>query len=151
MGEVVLLAGLPGSGKTTYLCQMLRDHWLVFDDYKRESFCGSSEFRKSQKFHALVSALRDGVKCVVADIHFCRGESRQEAEDALREEVPAVTIGWRFFENARLACEANIRSRNRDCLEKELEYLRDLSPVYLIPPGGVVLTVRRNTDRREGN
>jgi hypothetical protein len=139
--QVILIAGLPGSGKTTYLCQMLQDHWFVFDDYKREAFGDSSEFRNSRKFRALVNALRDEVRCVVADIHFCHTESRQEAEDVLREEIPGVSIAWLFFENNPAACEANIRLRGRDCLQKELELLQELSPVYSIPQDAVPFAI----------
>jgi len=148
---LILMAGLPGSGKTTRLCHMLREHWLLFDDYKREAFNDCSKFRDSRKFRALVSALRDGVRCAVADIHFCKTEPREEAEDALREEVPGVSPYWQFFENDPVACEENIRHRNRDCLQKELENLQDLSRAYHIPPGAVVFSVRRHTDRREEN
>src|SRR5271167_3336935 len=48
--DVILLAGLPGCGKTTHLCQMCGDGWLVFDDFKAKAFCDSSAFRKSRKF-----------------------------------------------------------------------------------------------------
>ena len=146
---LILIAGLPGSGKTTRLCQMLREHWLVFDDYKREAFNHSSKFRDSRKFRALVTALRDGVRCTVADIDFCKTESREEAEDILREEVPGLTLRWHYFANDLLACEDNIKSRNRDCMQGELDKAKDLSQSYCIPQDAVELAVRRNTGRRE--
>jgi hypothetical protein len=147
--QLILIAGLPGSGKTTYLCRMLRDGWLVFDDYKAEALEDCSKFGSSRKLLPLISALRASLRCAVADIDFCRTESRHEAEDALREQVPGVSLCWHFFENDPLACEANIRRRNRDCLQRELGFLQELSPGYLIPDGAVVFAVRRNTDQRE--
>ena len=80
MTEVILLAGLPGCGKTTHLCQMCRDGWLAFDDFKADAIDGSSDFSKSRKFRALIVALNDGLRCVLADIDFCKTESREEAE-----------------------------------------------------------------------
>jgi len=139
--NVILLAGLPGCGKTTHLCQMHRDGWLVFDDYKAEAVDDCSAFRKSRKFGALVSALRDGLKCAVADIDFCKTESRAEAESVLFVEVPGVKLRWRFFENSPSACEANIRSRNRSSLPNDLEKLHKYSLLYRIPLGAEVLPV----------
>jgi len=78
--DVILLVGLPGCGKTTYLCQMCQESWLVFDDYKAEAIGNCSAFRKSSKFEVLIRALCDGLRCAVADIDFCKTESRIEAE-----------------------------------------------------------------------
>ncbi len=143
--NVILLAGLPGCGKTTYLCQMFTDGWLVFDDFKAMAFNDCSRFRDSRKFRTLITALRDGLKCAVADIDFCSTESRQEAERELLVEVPGVRRGWIFFENDPSACEMNIRSRNRTCFEKELGYLLKYSSSYNIPQNGVVFAVSRKS------
>jgi len=141
---VILLAGLPGCGKTTHLCQMCRDGWLVFDDFKAEAFDDSSAFRKSRKFRTLFSALRDGLRCAVADIDFCKTKSREEEESVLLREVPVVKLEWRFFENDPSACEANIRSRNRPSLQTDLKKLYEYSALYRIPQGADVFGVGRN-------
>lgn len=143
--DVILLAGLPGCGKTTHLCQMCRDGWSVFDDFKSKAFDNSSAFRKSRKFHTLISALRDGLRCAVADIDFCKTESRAEAESILLAEVPGVKLGWRFFVNDCPACEANIRSRKRPSLQTDLEKLHEYSSFYRIPQGADVLPIGRNS------
>ena len=136
--EVVFLAGLPGSGKTTYLCQMCRDGWLVFDDFKAFAFEDCSKFRSSRKLNALLVAIRDGVRCAVADIDFCDTAARSEAESILRAEIPGLDVMWEFFANDRSACEANIRTRNRPCLERELDLIAKYSPSYNVPEGAVV-------------
>jgi broad-specificity NMP kinase len=33
-GNIILIAGLPGSGKTTYMDGMRRDGWTIFYDFK---------------------------------------------------------------------------------------------------------------------
>ena len=121
--RVILLAGLPGCGKTTYLCQLCRDGWLVLDDFKANAYNDSSKFRKSRKYRALLTGLHHGLRYVLADIDFCKTESRAEAERVLREEAPGVELGWRFFAKDPRACEANIRGRNRDSLEADLAKL----------------------------
>ncbi|HMB84628.1 MAG TPA: hypothetical protein VKI40_11330 [Terriglobales bacterium] len=143
--DVILLAGLPGCGKTTHLCQMCRDGWLVFDDFKADAIDNSSMFRKSRKFRALISALSDGVKCAVADIDFCDAESREKAESVLLAEIPRVKLGWRFFADDRSACEANIRSRNRPSLQADLKKLHEYYALYRIPQGAAVLPIGRNS------
>jgi hypothetical protein len=95
--EVVLLAGLPGSGKTTYLCQMCRDGWLIFDDFKALAFEDCSKFRSSRKLKALLAAIQDGVRCAVADIDFCDTDARSEAESVLRAEIPGLDVRWEFL------------------------------------------------------
>ena len=139
--DVILLAGLPGCGKTTHLCQMCQEGWLVFDDYKAEAIDRCSAFRMSRKFASLISAIRNGLKCAVADIDFCKTESRGEAESVLLEQVPGINLGWYFFENNPSACKANIRRRNRDRLQNDLEKLHEYCGFYRIPPGAHVLPV----------
>ncbi len=138
---VILIAGLPGCGKTTHLTHMLRDGWLVFDDYKAHACEDCSKFGSSRKFLPLIITLRAGLKCVVADIDFCRTESREEAVDLLRAIVPNVHLGWLFFENNPSACESNVRRRNSLSRDEELTKVRDLSAVYEIPHGADTLLI----------
>jgi hypothetical protein len=139
--EIVLIAGLPGCGKTARLCLMCRDGWLVFDDFKSNAFGGEKAFRNSRKFRALLSALRDDLRCVVADVDFCHSDSRSEADDVLSAEVPGLVPKWEFFANDPVSCEANIRTRNRSSLQDDLDCLARYSKSYPIPEGSLVLPV----------
>jgi len=146
--QVVLLAGLPGSGKTAYLCQMFRLGWLAFDDFKAQAFEDCSRFDSSLKFLPLIVAVRAGLRCVLADVDFCKTESREEAVGLLAATIPGVHTSWLFFENEPTACEANVRIRNNPSIERELQLIRDYSACYRIPQGADVLPVVRNTDQR---
>jgi hypothetical protein len=139
--NIILLAGLPGCGKTTHLCQMCRDGWLIFDDFKADAHDGLPVFSKSRKFRTLLCALRDGLKCAVADIDFCKPEARAETMSTLLAEVPGIEAVWCFFENCFAACEANIIHRNRASLQEDLKKLREYSELYRIPQGALVLPV----------
>jgi len=136
--NVLLVAGLPGCGKTTYLDELQGDGWLIFDDFKAGAINNSSRFRMSRHFAVLLAHLRDGVRCVVADIDFCKTESCAEAECALRAEVPGVGIGWCYFLDEERVCEANIIRRNRPSLRADLAKLHEYSSYYRIPRGAAV-------------
>src|SRR5208282_3481353 len=136
--NVLLIAGLPGSGKTTYMSELSRDGWLVFDDFKNHAIDDCSAFRKSRNFLTLIHALRSGVKCVVADVDFCRTESRAEADSVLRAEVPGIEISWLFFSHDKQASKANIMRRNKPSVNQQLKTLYDLCPYYRIPWGADV-------------
>ena len=150
--EVVLIAGLPGSGKTTYVSRMSLGcwlGWLIFDDFKAQAFEDCSKFRSSTKFPELIRGLREGRKCAVADINFCKAESREEAESDITAAVPGVKLSWRCFKNEPSACEVNIRIRpGRTDLQRqqELKYLAEYSPIYEIPQRAVILPVWRGEE-----
>jgi hypothetical protein len=88
-------------------------------------------------------ALREGQKCVVADIDFCKSTSRHEAEAALREQIQALRLSWLFFENDFQACQANIRRRASLSIEDNLRALDKYLALYQIPIDGQVIPVWR--------
>lgn len=136
--SVLLVAGFPGSGKTTYITEMGQGGWHVLDDFKANAFDNSPEFRKSRYCASLLACLRAGGKCVVADIDFCRTEARAEAEKVLREGVPDVAITWCYFSYDVQACETNIKHRNRPSLQEDLKKLYECAAHYRIPHGADV-------------
>jgi hypothetical protein len=147
--EVVLIAGLPGSGKTAYLSRLSQDGWLIFDDFKAQAFEDCSKFRSSARFPELIRVLREDRNCAAADIYFCRISSREEAELDITAEVPDIKLSWRCFENEPSACEVNIRRRpGRTDLQRqqELKYLAEYSPIYEIPQSAVILPVWREDE-----
>jgi hypothetical protein len=143
MSEVVLVAGLPGCGKTTLRGELERQGYRVFDDYKACAHENSPRFWNSRHYDHLLQLLREGARCAAADIDFCHAEARTEAERTLRDQFPSVRLEWRFFANDPDACEANIRRRNREHLDRDLRKMREYSAIYSIPPGAVILPVVR--------
>jgi hypothetical protein len=136
-----MVAGLPGCGKTTYLEELRRDGWLAFDDFKAGAIDNSPSFHKSRKFGTLLASVREGHKCAVADIDFCKSESREEGENVLGAVVSDLKLRWCFFAHDERACEENIRRRNRDSLAVDLKELRRYSGLYSIPEGADVRPV----------
>jgi RNase adaptor protein for sRNA GlmZ degradation len=143
VAEIILIAGLPGSGKTTYLKALQQEGWLVFDDFKANAYNDSSVFWHSQNYEALLMVLREGQKCVVVDIDFCKTESRHEADTALREQIPDLKLNWLFFENDFEACQANVRRRASRSIEDNLRAVNEYHALYRIPIGAQVISVWR--------
>jgi len=105
MTKVILIAGLPGSGKTTHIRQNYpEDKYTVYDDYKCKAINNCSKFDSSRHFTKLIENLNNAKDCVIADIDFCKDESREEAERILQEYAPNAERGWIFFENNPEAC-----------------------------------------------
>jgi len=146
MREILFVAGLPGSGKTTYLCQLCRDGWSIFDDFKANARCDSKKFRNARMFDELIKKLHDGLPVAVADIDFCNRESRDEAESVLREEIPDTEIQWCFFAHDVDACRKNIIRRDRPSRQDELAKLCEYSSLYCIPVGACVRAIGGITD-----
>jgi len=132
---LLAVAGLPGSGKTTYLSELAGIGWLCFDDFKNMAVRNSRQFRHSPHFATLLARLREGVNCAVTDIDFCRTESRAEASDVLRTELPNVEICWLFFSHTVEDCAANIVRRGRRSVREDLGELSRYSACYQIPHG----------------
>jgi hypothetical protein len=140
--EVLILVGLPGCGKTTYVEELRREGWDDFDDFKSRALDNSSEFRRSSRFEALAASLQAGHRCVVADIDFCCANSREEACNVLISLSPSLTIRWCFFASDVGTCEKNVRRRDRaGSLDSDLAMLRKYSAVYRIPDGAEIRPV----------
>jgi hypothetical protein len=131
--EVLLIVGLPGCCKTTYLDELRREGWIAFDDFKAGAVGDSSAFHKSRHFGALLASVCEGRRCVIADIDFCKSEARAEAEDILGVAAPTAKIRWLFFDNNPQSCEEDIRCRRRNSTEEELKKLHEYSASYGIP------------------
>jgi predicted kinase len=140
-GIILVLVGLPGSGKTTLSEKLEAEGWLVFDDYKANAIDDCSHFRKSKHFESLLVSLHAGRNCVVADVDFCKAEARTEAEQVLRDEVPDMEVRWIYFSNDIASCEANIRHQKGRNFEDRLTAIHRYSSQYTIPSGAEVRSV----------
>jgi hypothetical protein len=145
-GQLILVAGLPGCGKTSYLCTMCRDGWLAFDDFKALAYENCSRFGSSRKLSALLAAIRADLNCIVADIDFCDEASRRDAEFILRAEVPGVHPRWEFFANDPAACLDNVKRRKSEGLDHDVRCIERYASGYQIPDGATVHPVWRKQD-----
>jgi tRNA splicing ligase len=151
MQKILVITGMPGSGKTSYLKEHMSEFGdaLICDDYYKSGPGRTVEFRGSVYYTDLREALKTGRNVVIADIVFCEDEFRSEMQDgikALIEELEVeAEVEYRFFANDPEACIENILQRNRqDRVKSELKFIATHKDNYHIPSDTVLLPVFRN-------
>lgn len=139
MPALILVAGLPGSGKSRWIKSQEDGDLQTFDDFHADAVNNSSDPTAARDFERLLASLRKGCTCMVIDIAFCDPARRARLVDAVRRRVPEVEVSLRCFENDPEACRANLRS---NCAARSAK-IDEFSPVYDIPPEAEVLPVWR--------
>lgn len=105
MTKVILLIGLPGSGKSVLAHQLLEEKaragetWHLFDDPQPEHNA------------AVMQCVRDGHHLIICDAHLCLNSIRENAETMLRA-AGVTEIERIYFSRDVDACVRNIEQRN---------------------------------------
>lgn len=113
--RILAVAGLPGSGKSTYLNRLSKD-WVVLDNMNTD-WDGSIQRIKD--------AWNAKQRVAVSDIMFTLDDWRRKLFNALHK-----PIRWVYFENNPEQCRKNCEFRGRKSLARELEMIQWLSPNY---------------------
>lgn len=134
MLHIIFLIGLPGSGKTYYANNYLRNnHNYFIDDFSVNDieWC-LEDFKKSGKNQLIIS---DPNLCLVSQ------ESAKESIKKMLNEIKEFEFLFLYFENNPEQCIKNIAHRNDDrCIfEKSIREL--WSKNYIIPENAVVFPV----------
>jgi len=148
-GMIVLIAGLPGSGKTTYGRRLEREIGATgyIDDYHRESVNNSSSLENGRMYRPLIEGLRRGQKWIASDIDWCRTKKRRQIEDALLAQAPGTQIEWHFVVADPKICRDRVVRRGREGVDFELRKIDELYAQFTIPAGARV--VRSATSQLE--
>lgn len=141
--QLILLGGLPGSGKSFYLAALVERGWKKFDDFQSKSPNDSTDFRDSRHFADLVAALKAGKRCVVADIRVIHRPYRESALCALNSDVGAISLRFQIFENRSDLCVRNAERDSDRRLDDRLRAISHWSNNHSVPSDAVLLQVWR--------
>ncbi len=122
--QIIAIAGLPGSGKSTLVRDYVARGYTAFDDP------GATW---DETIAHIAQAARGGTRLVVAEIMFCTAEWRAKLESALEQPVH-----WHWFRNDPWQCSVNCLYRLMVQLDERplmdmLFRIAELSPQYTPP------------------
>ena len=152
--QLIIVAGLPGSGKTTYLHQLKAAGYIDwhYDDFQDHSRNKSPNPKHSRYYGSLIKHLRYHQTVAVADIRYCTPLHIQELLTALYNTVPhlSLAVEAHYFENNPQACLANVEMRARALATRNFVYeaglIKEYSAQYEIASNLIklpILPVRR--------
>ena len=146
--QLVLLGGLPGSGKTRFAKHLEQQGWLFYDDFQRRAAQDSPRFRDSRHYAELVTNLRLGRRCILSDIRVIHDEYRGDAEAALRQDVGNVPTELHLFDNNPHQCAQNVQNAGEGRRVKlRLDAIEFWSKLYSAPGYAVLHRVWRPPSR----
>jgi predicted kinase len=120
MKTLIVIVGLPCSGKTHLAFGLLEPNGALLDDISKLG----------------LEALKNSIgaeQIVITDPFLCRESQRKLAEKHLAEIAPDYEVRWVFFENAPEKCLKNVAHRKDGRIVEG--FIKQLTKDYCIPIG----------------
>ena len=134
MKSIILLIGLPGSGKTHYGNSLISSKNKFIDDIK--------------EFSSISDALKEYDELIVSDPYLCIDYYRECAVKLFKENFPEISLKWIFWENNPEKAYKNVVNRN-DGRVISKNFVFDLSKKY--NPPNITFNVYENNKTEEEN
>jgi len=137
MSKLIIVIGLPGSGKTEYLKKLKAEKKVsaFYDDFQHKAYKKDHDPRLSRHFGPLIAKLKAGQNIAISDILGTQEPYLDLLLNSVVAILPAQKIELHYFNNDPEACRINVvrRARPKETLEKELKFIEKNSPTYVIP------------------
>ncbi|HSW36866.1 MAG TPA: hypothetical protein VLG37_00685 [Candidatus Saccharimonadales bacterium] len=136
MAKLIIVIGLPGSGKSHYLRKLKADKliWAFYDDYQNKAYGKDPDPRLSRHYGPLLSRLKKGKTMAISDIRYCREPELDWLLKSVLDVLPETELELHYFENKPEAAIKNIKQRtNPQAVEVQLKFVQENSPNYIIP------------------
>ncbi len=140
---VLLLGGLPGSGKSPFSEELESRGWVRFDDFQKDAPGDSDQFRNAARFDELVHAIAAGRRCVVTDIRFIHAEYREAALRTLQVADGRPSVVLRLFEKNPEQCSRNVGQATDRDTKRRLQNIEFWTQHYSLPSGQDAIPVLR--------
>jgi hypothetical protein len=136
--KIIMLVGLPGSGKTTLGNIMMSRAGLSSPD-----FIFLDDITIFGGLASLEEAISFGWNnIIVADVFLCRTSDRTKAVQWLKKNAVGYEVELVYFENAPEKCRANVLRRTAGGDHRKVnDLIADLAKSYIIPEDVVAIAV----------
>jgi tRNA uridine 5-carbamoylmethylation protein Kti12 len=114
--KLIIVIGLPASGKTTYYNENLKNSHLFYDDFVSNIFDGE-----------LIESIKKGNQDIcIADPRLCNPSIFTRIMKVIEEYIDISNINLILFENDKTKCFINSKKRNNKNVDKTIEFLSNI-------------------------
>ena len=145
MSKIIIVIGLPGSGKTHYIKNKFSSNKsiLICEDYYKNS---GGIFADSEYYYDVINALKENREIIISDIIFCQKGRLAKfiniLEGLSKSLGVKIDLDFIYFENNPECCKKNVIKRNREeRTDIEMSFIEKVSPKYKIPKGEKMVPV----------
>jgi len=111
--KLIIIIGLPGSGKTTYFHEKLKPLGFQFFDDFVSSMCNGT----------MIRAIKDGTTDIcIADPHLCNYETFLKVMNSIEVYIDKSNISIILFENDKDKCLLNASKRFNKSVSRTIEF-----------------------------
>ena len=114
--KLIVIIGLPASGKTTYYNENFKDTHLFFDDFISNMVSGE----------LIESIKKDNQDICIADPRLCNYQTFLKTIAIFNQFIDKSDISLILFENNKDKCFINSKKRKNKNVEKTIEFLSNI-------------------------